>query len=417
MNHKRLPKLTAAFLVLAAASTLISATRQPQPESPRHCTDIAEQMATMSFTLNSAITTAEKNTDGRAIAARVVMADSVYLSELFSAEVGGTGPGKPAERRPSGSAKDPQTPNKDMDRATSPDRFVSESDRMYAIVTCVMDEARVREVVVEMPTKKVLGVFAMPALRADFDRDERDPSDRYSAPSLVRGTNLMNATVRNADGERVGDIDDLAIDPDTNRLVYGVLRRGGFLGMGESRYAIASSELVEMRGGIIQMNLRSDDFKDHAGFASENWPMRFDPEWSTRDQDERATEAVAKSIVKGSDVIGSTVHCLDENQFGTITDLIVDPANGRVVYAVVKAEHGRMVVPCGALVRFEDDYRLQLGLEDAKSMPVIEGDREPAWNDARWNRQLRERYSAVQGVKVGPKNPTKRPGTPPTQPR
>lgn len=424
MKLSNFPTITASLLLLAAASGVISATAPTRQDSARHSAEIAEQMTSLGVTLSTAIGVAEKQVDGTAIAVRIAMGDSPYLAEVLKGEDDDAGITRPASRRPSDDATPPARPqDRPRDRDAKPstdsnraDGARYQSDSMFAIVTCVIDRARVREVVVEMPSKKVIGVFAVPALRPGMDGfDEQQAYGTGMEPTMVRATDLMNATVRNMDGDRIGDIDELVIDPDTNRVLYGVLRRGGFLGMGESRYAIAPAELTASPDGTIQMNLQSKDFNDHPGFQSDNWPKRFDPEWSSTDADENESLPEAKQIVKASEIIGADVHCTDENEFGIITDLIVEPKRGRAVYAVIKAQHGNMVVPMSSLKRYDDAYRLDMDLETAKSKPVIEAGREPNWNDARWNRRVRESYGEQDGSGTNPK-PVKRPNTPPAQP-
>jgi len=453
--------MTASLLLLAAASSVISASSPSQQESARHSTQIAEHMKSTGATLSSAITAAEKQVDGRAIAVRMAMGNSPYLAQLLRTERENAGSAQPGERRPTDGATQPDQrrpadgatqPNqrRPADGATQPvpprdrdanrdrqsDSTEYQAESMYAIVTCVIDQARVREVVVEFPSKKVIGVYATPALRSvGGDGSDQEQYDQATATTMVRATDLMNATVRNQDGVRVGDIDDLVLDPDTDRLLYGVLRRGGFLGMGESRYAIAPAMFDGLQDGTVETQLSSSDFSNRSGFSNNNWPKQYDAAWSRnkdrgandrgrdrdrdrdldrdRNQDRDGDRQEAKQIAKVSEIIGSDVHCTDENNFGVITDLIVDPKRGLAVYAVVKANHGTLVVPVSLLERFDSDYRLDLSLQEARKKPLIEENREPNWNDARWNRELRESYD-MQDRDAGS---TPRPTTPPAQPR
>jgi sporulation protein YlmC with PRC-barrel domain len=202
----------------------------------------------------------------------------------------------------------------------------------------------------------------------------------------------MNASARNASGTTVGDIDDLAIDPDTNRIVYGVLRRGGFFGLGESRYAIATSELAMSENGQVMLDLNDADFENHAGFDNSNWPKAADPEWNTNWTSEPVNAPASKRIVKASEIIGSKVQCSDGKSMGEIDDLIIEPRTGRIVYALVNTDRGDMPVPMATLARKGDLFTVPLSHDQFRTKPVIEGDREPNWNDARWNRRLHDSY-------------------------
>jgi len=49
----------------------------------------------------------------------------------------------------------------------------------------------------------------------------------------VNGTPVLNAT-----GERIGHIEDIAIDKATGQVAYAILEMGGFLGAGARRYPV-----------------------------------------------------------------------------------------------------------------------------------------------------------------------------------
>lgn len=79
---------------------------------------------------------------------------------------------------------------------------------------------------------------------------------------LVSNTAVIGATVKNAQGEKLGDIRELMIDPQSGRIVYIMLTSSGFLGTGEKSLAIpwealkvglGQNELVvEMDNGKLQ---------------------------------------------------------------------------------------------------------------------------------------------------------------------
>src|SRR5262245_35231959 len=56
--------------------------------------------------------------------------------------------------------------------------------------------------------------------------------------TLVSSSALVGTAVKNLQGEKVGDIRELMIDPQTGRIVYAVMASGGVLGMGEKSLAV-----------------------------------------------------------------------------------------------------------------------------------------------------------------------------------
>ncbi len=384
----RTPFILAAGAALSIAAATASA--QYQAEPARKSIQLAERVTDMKASLSEAITTAEKHTDGVAIALRMST-----NREQFQIQKMGTRPehrstGKPGDRdtrRPLG---------QDADRSTS------RADSLYAIVTCVIDEAQVREVVVDLKDKSIVGVYSVAALRdsQEFYSDRHDRANASYA-SLVRATDLMNATVKNGEDNTIGDLENLAIDPDSDRVIYGVLSRGGFLGMGESQYAIAYSELSSLRDGRITLNLDDSDFSSQSGFDNKKWPTQANRDLVRSWDSEFADHPTTKQVVKASDVIGSNVKCSD-GKLGKIDDLIVEPRTGRVVYAVVKSDRGMMPIPMSALQRSGDSYTTPKSLNEIRSMPTFDEDREPNWSDAEWNRRIHASYGAQLGAATTP---------------
>lgn len=57
-----------------------------------------------------------------------------------------------------------------------------------------------------------------------------------------RAGKIKGTGVRNAVGQHVGEINDLVIDVESNRILYGILGDGGFCGMGVSQFVIPWEE-------------------------------------------------------------------------------------------------------------------------------------------------------------------------------
>ena len=56
--------------------------------------------------------------------------------------------------------------------------------------------------------------------------------------ALIFSSKVNNTPVINADGERIGHIEDVAIDKHTGQVAYAVLSFGGFLGLGEKYHPL-----------------------------------------------------------------------------------------------------------------------------------------------------------------------------------
>ena len=68
------------------------------------------------------------------------------------------------------------------------------------------------------------------------------------AAEKVNGTNVYNA-----DGEKLGSIDDIMIDKVSGRAIYAVMSFGGFLGLGEKFHPLpwATLRYDDQKGGYV----------------------------------------------------------------------------------------------------------------------------------------------------------------------
>ena len=416
--------ITASVLALSATTALVQSQSdsprpgQSQSDSPRmgqsqsdshnmgqnhagshrHSLQMAERLMQERSGLHGAIAIAEMHTKGIAIGVRLT-------SDLERI----TGQSRPSDQpqtrtgdqdRQSGQ---PQTRSGDQDRQTGQqqtrsgdqDRQTGQQRPLFAIVTCVADGTRVRDVVIDMATNTVVGVQTAEFRGSEQgDRDYSSPGQSSSmvAGGFARASDLMNATVRNQADKKLGDIDELAIDPDANRVVYGVLRRGGFLGIGESRYAVPSSALTPLQNGRIMLDLDESLFNNLSGFDNKSWPTQAEPKLRAGRSAESTDAPTARRVVKASDIIGEKVQCRDGHTVGEISDLIVEGRNGRVLYAIVKADRGHMPVPMSSLRKTDDTYSLPMAMEQLRSMQTLSSDRDPNWSDASWNQRIHESF-------------------------
>jgi len=99
---------------------------------------------------------------------------------------------------------------------------------------------------------------------------------------IYRASKLIGADVENLQGEKLGDIKDVVLDPETGRITYAVLSFGGFMGLGEKYFAIPWSALTSKGGekGDFVLNVDKDKLKNAPGFDKNNWPNMADRHWA-----------------------------------------------------------------------------------------------------------------------------------------
>jgi sporulation protein YlmC with PRC-barrel domain len=66
---------------------------------------------------------------------------------------------------------------------------------------------------------------------------------------LLSTATLLGSEVRNPQGEDIGDLDHLLIDPHTGRIMYAVITVGAILGIGGERVQVPWETLKVARDG------------------------------------------------------------------------------------------------------------------------------------------------------------------------
>jgi sporulation protein YlmC with PRC-barrel domain len=109
----------------------------------------------------------------------------------------------------------------------------------------------------------------------------------FAAQTTAKGTNLprasklIGADVENAQGEDLGQIEDIVLDPKEGSVAYAVLSFGGFLGLGEKYFAIPWSALTAKaeEDDTLILNVDKEKLKNAPGFEKNNWPNMADRTW------------------------------------------------------------------------------------------------------------------------------------------
>lgn len=111
--------------------------------------------------------------------------------------------------------------------------------------------------------------------------DDMHPWYRFTSHWL-KATDINGEAVKNPQGEDLGKIEDLVIDPDGARVIYAVLSFGGVLGIGDKLFAIPMSSLDPTADNKhFTLNVEKDRLKNAQGFDKKNWPNMADQRWAT----------------------------------------------------------------------------------------------------------------------------------------
>ncbi|HMB52499.1 MAG TPA: PRC-barrel domain-containing protein [Thermoanaerobaculia bacterium] len=98
--------------------------------------------------------------------------------------------------------------------------------------------------------------------------------------TVLSATTLLGDNVTNPQGEDLGEIKELMIDPQTGHVAYAVLSFGGFLGLGDKLFAIPFSSLnLEKDKKHFVLDVPKERLKNAPGFDKDDWPNVADRKW------------------------------------------------------------------------------------------------------------------------------------------
>ncbi len=114
-------------------------------------------------------------------------------------------------------------------------------------------------------------------------------SAQQSGP-VIRASDLLRLNVYNKSDERLGEIEDLVIDPKNGTIRYAVLSFGGILGVGDKLFAVPWEKLALVSKGTSAAGTMKEDYclldipkevlRQAPGFDKRNWPNFATRDWS-----------------------------------------------------------------------------------------------------------------------------------------
>ena len=102
----------------------------------------------------------------------------------------------------------------------------------------------------------------------------------HTTPAVLSASSICSDSVRNPQGDELGNIKELMIDVASGRVAYAVLSFGGFLGMGDKLFAVPWPALTldaENHQFILQAD--KEKLKEAPGFDKDHWPKTGETEW------------------------------------------------------------------------------------------------------------------------------------------
>src|SRR5690606_10517609 len=96
---------------------------------------------------------------------------------------------------------------------------------------------------------------------------------------LVAADELTGVDVTNIAGEDLGTLEHVVLDLEHQRIAYAVLTFGGFLGFGETLFAVPWSLLRRADDGKVVLDVSKETLEEAPGFDKSDWPDMASREW------------------------------------------------------------------------------------------------------------------------------------------
>jgi sporulation protein YlmC with PRC-barrel domain len=97
-------------------------------------------------------------------------------------------------------------------------------------------------------------------------------------PPVPKASTFIGSSVVNAQGESLGKIEDLVLDPATGHVTYAALSHGSVLGFGGKLFAVSWEALqLQPDGKTFVLNVSKETLESATGFDKGNWPKQPDP--------------------------------------------------------------------------------------------------------------------------------------------
>lgn len=103
-------------------------------------------------------------------------------------------------------------------------------------------------------------------------------NESQDASAIPKASTFIGSPVENQQGESLGKIGDLVIDPNAGRITYAALSYGSVLGLGGKLFAVSWEALqLQPDGKTFVLNVSKETLENSPGFDKDSWPQQPDP--------------------------------------------------------------------------------------------------------------------------------------------
>ena len=166
-----------------------------------------------------------------------------------------------------------------------------------------------------------------------------------------KASDIIGMEVKNYQGEKLGKVNDLAVDLETGRIVQVILSSGGFIGINDTLVAVPPGALHrDATDKVIHLNADKEKLKAAPRFETSKWAeccesnhvaevYRYYGEepYFTETTPTPNSSTRLGYVQKASKVMDLSVKNLQDEKLGKVENLMVDLPAGRIVAVIVSS--------------------------------------------------------------------------------
>lgn len=192
----------------------------------------------------------------------------------------------------------------------------------------------------------------------------------------LRASEVIGMSVRNTQGENIGQIEDMVVNTNTGKVRFAILSFDPGLFQGERVFAVPIDKLrVAADRNDVVLDASRDQL-ERAGIARQAWMhgdfanlqqiRRLDEAWNI------AGPPATGPLARATELLGRDVNNRRGEEIGQIEELVLNAARGQVHYAVVNVDPTwlgtgkRVVLPLRAFTRTAGTDNLVVDLDKAR---------------------------------------------------
>lgn len=220
--------------------------------------------------------------------------------------------------------------------------------------------------------------------------------DTVQAAEHRRASEIIGMDIMNMQDEKIGSVDDLAVDLSSGRVAAVVISSGGFLGIADELSILPPSALTLTDDNkAFSSNLTKDQLTNAPRFQGDAYPDLDDETYMRNVYTAYKAEAYfdkartdttsdgARRVRRASEVLGMDVNNHQDETIGDINELILNRSLDRVKSVVISSGgflgigENLSVLPAEAVTPTEDAVLVNATKESLERSPRFSGDQWP----------------------------------------